>query len=431
MPNKKVLIITYYWPPAGGPGVQRWLKFSKYLPEFGFEPIIYTPENPSYPIIDESLLKDISTDLTVVKTKIWEPYKIAEKLNPSTKKYKAGQFEKADNQSILTKLSVYIRGNFFIPDARKFWIKPSVKFLEDYLQENQIETVITTGPPHSMHLIGLKLKQKKSKLKWLADFRDPWTAISYHSQLKLSVNSQRKHKALEKEVVTNADCIIATSFTDAENYKNLGAKRVEVITNGFGESDFYDEKSKITSLKFKITYSGGLELARNPEILWTVLNELKTKNHKFSDDLEIEFVGNLSRDVENFIKKNGLTDNLNKVGYISHKESIMKIKQSSLLLLCNFPNEKSKGIIPGKLFEYMVTGNAILAIGPSGGDVEQILKETNSGQYFTQSDKVEIKSFILSNYEKWKMGEKNHPSSEVYKYSRKSLTERLSMLLSD
>lgn len=431
MPNKKVLIITYYWPPAGGPGVQRWLKFSKYLPKFGFEPIIYTPENPSYPIIDKSLLKDVSTDLTVVKTKIWEPYKIAEKLNPSTKKYKAGQFEKADNQSILTKLSVYIRGNFFIPDARKFWIKPSVKFLENYLQENQIGTVITTGPPHSIHLIGLKLKQKKSKLKWLADFRDPWTAISYHSQLKLSTNSQRKHKALEKEVVTNADCIIATSFTDAENYKNLGAKRVEVITNGFEESDFYDEKSKITSLKFKITYSGGLELARNPEILWTVLNELKTENHEFSDDLEIEFVGNLSSDVENFIKKNALTDNLNKVGYISHKESIIKIKQSSLLLLCNFPNEKSKGIIPGKLFEYMVTGNTILAIGPSGGDVERILKETNSGQYFTQSDKVEMKSFILSNYEKWKMGKKNHPSSEVYKYSRKSLTEKLSILLSN
>src|SRR5690606_28843074 len=158
MKNKKVLIITYYWPPAGGPGVQRWLKFAKYLPEFGIEPIIYTPENPSYPVIDESLLTEVSPGLKVVRTKIWEPYQIAEKLNPKNKNYKAGHFENPDKQSLLTILSVFVRCNFFIPDARKFWVKPSVQFLEKFMVENQIETVITTCPPHNLRLICLKLK---------------------------------------------------------------------------------------------------------------------------------------------------------------------------------------------------------------------------------------------------------------------------------
>lgn len=433
MSKKKVLIITYYWPPAGGPGVQRWLKFAKYLPEFGIEPIIYTPENPSYPIIDESLLKEVSPDLKVVKTKIWEPYQIAEKLNPKSKQYKAGQFEKSEKQSFLTKLSVFVRGNFFIPDARQYWVEPSVKFLRKYLKENQIETIITTGPPHSLHLIGYKLKQLYPELKWLADFRDPWTQISYHSELKLTSFAQKSHEVLEKKVLENADCVIATSFTDAENYKKLGADRVEVITNGFEESDFTLRQAVqgdgINS-KFVLTYSGGLEFARNPLVIWKALEELIQENKEFSSEFELEFIGNLSREVENSINENHLSNYLIKKGYVSHKESIELIKNSNLLLLTNFPDEKSKGIIPGKLFEYMATGNPILAIGPSGGDVEKILQETEAGSYFTHQQIEEVKNYISDEYKKWKMNSIKNPSSKIYQYSRKSLTERLSAIVS-
>lgn len=433
MSKKKVLIITYYWPPAGGPGVQRWLKFAKYLPEFGIEPIIYTPENPSYPIIDKSLLKEVSADLKVVKTKIWEPYQIAEKLNPKSKQYKAGQFEKSEKQSFLTKLSVFVRGNFFIPDARQYWVEPSVKFLRKYLKENQIETIITTGPPHSLHLIGYKLKQLYPELKWLADFRDPWTQISYHSELKLTSFAQKSHEVLEKKVLQNADRVIATSFTDAENYKKLGADRVEVITNGFEESDFTLRQAVqgdgINS-KFVLTYSGGLEFARNPLVIWKALNELIQENLEFASDFELEFIGNLSREVENSIKENNLSNYLIKKGYVSHKESIELIKNSNLLLLTNFPDEKSKGIIPGKLFEYMATGNPILAIGPSGGDVEKILQETEAGSYFTHQQIEEVKNYISDEYKKWKTNSIKNPSSKIYQYSRKSLTERLSEIVS-
>lgn len=429
MKNKKVLIITYYWPPAGGPGVQRWLKFAKYLPEFGIEPIIYTPENPSYPIIDESLLNEVSSDLKVVKTKIWEPYQIAEKLNPKSKQYKAGQFEKSEKQSFLTKLAVFVRGNFFIPDARQYWVKPSVKFLRKYLKDNEIETIITTGPPHSLHLIGYKLKQLYPEIKWLADFRDPWTQISYHSELKLTSFAQKSHEILERKVLDNADVVIATSFTDAENYKKLGASRVEVITNGFEEIDF-NNSFKIQNSKFRISYSGGLEFARNPLVVWQALDELVKENLEFSKDFELEFIGNLSHEVENSIKENNLSNYLIKKGYVSHRESIELIKNSNLLLLTNFPDDKSKGIIPGKLFEYMATGNSVLAIGPSGGDVEKILVETESGSYFTHLQKEEVKSFIWDEYKKWKTNFSKNPSPKIYQYSRKSLTERLSQIIS-
>ncbi|MGB6083254.1 glycosyltransferase [Moheibacter sp.] len=425
--NNKVLIVTYYWPPAGGPGVQRWLKFAKYLPEFGIEPIIYTPENPSYPLIDKTLSAEVSPNLKVIKTKIWEPYQIAEKLNPKTKDYKAGNFEKSDKQSFLTRLSVFVRGNYFIPDARKFWVKPSVKFLKNYLQENQIETIITTGPPHSMHLIGLKLKKKNPNLKWIADFRDPWTQISYHKELKLTEKSNKKHSELEKLVLESADSVIATSFSDGEDFLNSGANRVEVITNGFEESDF--RIGKFISNKFKITYSGGLEFARNPLVVWEALKELIQENQEFKSDFELEFYGNLSQDVENSILENGLENHLIKKGYVSHKDAIQGIKNADLLLLTNFPDEKSRGIIPGKLFEYLATGNPVLAIGPKDGDVAKILKATQSGGYFTHFQKEEVKSFILEEFKKWKTEDIRLPSSTIDQYSRKNLTQKLVQLI--
>lgn len=429
MNPKKVLIITYYWPPAGGPGVQRWLKFVKYLPDFNIEPIIYTPENPSYPIIDESLRREISPQLKEIKTKIWEPYRIAEKLNPKSKAYKSGHFEKSENQSFLTKLSVFVRGNFFIPDARKFWINPSVKFLEKYLIENDIDVIITTGPPHSLHLIGSKLKQKFPKIKWLADFRDPWTQISYHSKLKLMKSSHKKHENLEKLVLKNADVIIATSFTDAENYKMIGAKKVEVITNGFESSDFNINLKNKNNSKFKLTYSGGLEEGRNPKVVWKAIAELTKIKSDFKENLEIEFFGNVSIGVQKYLRENNLQEFVVEYGYVSHRESIKGILNSNLLLISNFPHENCKGIIPGKIFEYLATENPILAIGPKDGDVQRILQETHAGQYFTHEEIQEVKAYILKIFQQWKTGADWHPNSSYHKYNRQYLTQQLARLI--
>lgn len=434
--SKKVLIVTYYWPPAGGPGVQRWLKFAKYLPEFGWEPIIYTPENPSYPLVDETLTKEVPENLKIVKTNIWEPYQIAEKFSKSNKKFKGGQFDVGKNQSFVSKLSIFIRGNFFIPDARKFWVKPSIKFLKQYLKENHIDTIVTTGPPHSLHLIGFGLKKELSNLKWIADFRDPWTEISYYKHLKLTSGSDKKHRELEKSVFENADLTLATSYTDAENFRKNGANAF-CVTNGFDTSTVLSNQNSTTlslqndSAKFILSYVGVLEQLRNPENLWKALKELSEKHQDFAEDFELKFVGRVDDKILTEIENSVLKNNIKNLGYLAHDESVKEMETSDLLLITNFPNESSKGIIPGKLFEYLATGKQIISFGPKDADVETILIKTKAGKHFDYSDNLEIQSFIFSLYEDWKSGKSIQNSANINEFSRKELTKKLAELLSD
>ncbi len=426
---KKILIITYYWPPAGGPGVQRWLKFTKYLPDFGYEPHVYIPANPSYPILDETLAKDINPKVKIIKNQIWEPYQIAEKLNPKNKSYKGGHFEKKESQSFMSKLSVFIRGNFFIPDARKFWIKPSIQFLKNYLEKEGIDTIVTSGPPHSMHLIGLGLKEIKPNVKWIADFRDPWTQISYHKELKLTSWATNKHEALEQEVMTKANLVLATSYTDGENFKQIGAKNVEVITNGFEEVKKETEKDQEY---FHITYSGGLEMLRNPFSLWKAIGELINNNTSFKNDLKLNFYGSLAEDVKQTICDQKLEQNLVVHGYVSHQEALNAINQANILVLTNFDNVASKGIIPGKLFEYMATNNPILAIGPNDADVQRILQQTNAGAYYNHQEVEAIKTYILKIYNQWLANPNQQFETntiEVEKFNRKNLTNHLAQII--
>lgn len=439
--SKKVLIVTYYWPPAGGPGVQRWLKFAKYLPDFGWEPIIYTPENPSYPLVDETLQKEVPKDLKVIKTKIWEPYRIAEIFSKSNQKFKGGQFDVGRNQSFLAKLSIFIRGNFFIPDARKFWVKPSIKFLKKYLTENHIETIVTTGPPHSLHLIGLGLKKELPNLKWMADFRDPWTEISYYKHLKLTSRSDKKHRQLEKSVFETADVTLATSYTDAGNFRKKGANAF-CITNGFDKNFELPNRTIVKndidkspllqtndSGKFTLSYVGVLEQLRNPENLWTALKELCEKHPDFAKDFELKFVGRVDDKILNEIKLSILKDNIRNLGYLPHDESVKEMENSALLLITNFPNENSKGIIPGKLFEYLATGNKIISFGPKDADVEVILSKTKAGKHFDYTQNLEIQDFIFSVYKDWKSGQSIRNLADINEFSRRELTKKLASLL--
>ncbi len=427
--TKKILIITYYWPPAGGPGVQRWLKFAKYLPEFGWKPIIYSPENPSYPLLDESLMKDVPEDLEIVKTKIWEPYQLAEKLNKSNKKFKAGQFDVGNNQSWKSKLSIWVRGNFFIPDARVFWVKPSTEFLEKYLQQNNIETVVTSGPPHSMHLIGLNLKKKLPHLRWIADFRDPWTEISYYKHLKLTNRSDKKHRFLESEVFKNADITLATSYTDAENFRKNGANAV-CITNGFDETDSGKKLNQSAiSDHFTLSYIGVLEQLRNPENLWAALNNLIKNNSDFAESFRLKFVGRIDDKILTSLENSDLKNHILNLGYVSHDRAVQEMSNSSVLLITNFPNVSSKGIIPGKIFEYLATGKQILSFGPNEADVSKILQETNAGKHFSYEDSEEIEDFIIQKFKLWKNGNLSENTKNIEQFSRKNLTKQLSELL--
>jgi glycosyltransferase involved in cell wall biosynthesis len=426
--QNKLLIITYYWPPAGGPGVQRWLKFVKYLPDFGFQPIVYIPENPTYPIVDENLEKEVSDKAIILKHKIFEPYQLASFLSKNkTKKMNSGIIPNQKKQSFLDKVFLWIRGNLFIPDARVFWVKPSVAFLEKYILENNIDTIVTSGPPHSLHLIGLELKQKLN-VKWFADFRDPWTTIGYHKSLRLSNYAAKKHKALEHQVLNSADTIIVTSNTTKREFQAITTKPIAVITNGYDTENIVKQA---LDTKFSLAHIGSFLSERNPKLLWETLVELLQEIPDFKLHLEIKLIGAVSQEVLETISQFNLNSYLNNLGYVPHSEAIAHQRKSQVLLLIEINSEDTKSIIPGKLFEYMVSGRPIIAIGPNGSDFAEIITTTNTGVFFDYSEKMKLKSVLLGYYNQFLEGKLQSNAVGLQQYSRKSLTEKLVDLINN
>lgn len=426
MNPKKLLIITYYWPPAGGPGVQRWLKFVKYLPDFDIQPIVYVPENPTYPIIDNQLVEEVSDKAIILKNKIFEPYQLAGFFSKNkTKKISSGIIPNKKKQSILERFLLWIRGNVFIPDARFLWIKPSVKYLKKYIQENDIDTIVTSGPPHSLHLIGLKLKEDLN-VKWFADFRDPWTTIGYHKELKLSSYASKIHKELESKVLNAADTIIVTSKTTKTEFEALTSKPIEVITNGY---DIEKVDKKPLDSKFSLAHIGSFLSERNPEILWQCLSELIAEIPSFKNDLELKLIGAVSQEVLKTISKYDLDSYLNNLGYVSHKEAVSHQRTSQILLLIEINSENTKSILPGKLFEYMVSERPIIAIGPKDSDFAEIIQSTNTGVFFTYDEKEALKTLIASHYNLFLQHNLKVFPVGLQHYSRKNLTQNLAKLI--
>ena len=419
----KVLIITYYWPPAGGSGVQRWLKFVKYLQEFGIEPIVYTVDKPNYPIIDASLENEIPKNIKILKQPIWEP-------NNFLSFFKKNKQESAGflnpNPSFFGKILQDVRANYFIPDARKFWVKPSVTFLEKYLVENKIDAVITSGPPHSLHLIGLQLKQK-TNIKWISDFRDPWTDIDYFHQLPLTEKSIKKHTELEQKILQNSDAVLVVGKTMKENYKKYNSN-IYVVTNGF-DAGFLEENIQLDT-KFSITHIGLMNADRNPKVLWKVLHEICNENIDFKQDLEIKLIGKLANEVDESL---AIFDenNIQKIPYLSHKEVRIYQQRSQILLLAINNVPSAKGILTGKIFEYLQAKRPVLGIGPTNGDAAEIIKNTNAGFIVDFEDEIKLKLVILNMYEAFKEGNLQVSSDNIKQYHRKELTKRLSEIIKE
>ncbi len=424
--QKKLLIITYYWPPAGGPGVQRWLKFVKYLPEFDVQPIVYVPENPTYPIVDAHLETEVSDKAVILKKSIFEPYQLASFLSKNkTKKISSGIIPNQKKQSFLDKFLLWIRGNLFIPDARVFWVKPSVQYLEKYIRANEIDMIVTSGPPHSLHLIGLELKQKLN-LKWLADFRDPWTTIGYHKSLRLSSYAAKRHKQLEHQVLNSADTIIVTSKTTKTEFQAITSKPITVITNGF---DVEKVEQQTLDVKFSLAHIGSFLSERNPLILWESLVELLQELPDFKSHLEIKLMGAVSQEVLETISQFGLNSYLNNLGYVSHDEAVAHQRKSQVLLLIEINSEDTKSIIPGKLFEYMVSERPIVAIGPKDSDFAEIIINTNTGVFFDYSEKARLKQTIFDYYHQFLEGKLQSNGVGLQHYSRRNLTKQLVELI--
>ncbi len=431
---KKVLIITYYWPPAGGAGVQRWLKFVKYMRRYGWEPVVYTASNGEMPVIDESLLKDIPPGITILKTPIWEPYTFYKRFIGRKKNDRINASFLSENKKagIAEKISVWIRGNFFIPDARRFWISPSIKYLDKYLAENKISHVISTGPPHSMHMIALGLKKKHPALKWLADFRDPWTNIDFYEKLMLSHFADRTHRRMEKEVLLGADCVISVGKQMNEEFRDMFLKaggkaesKFKVITNGYDEEDV--SSGKVTKdIKFSIAHIGTLVKDRDPQVLWRVLSKITKENVVFREQLQIKLVGKVDIFVKEQIEKYQLTEFVKLIPYLPHNEVIREQERSRVLLLLVNRTKNAKGILTGKIFEYMAAGAPVLAIGPPDGELALLLEETGTGYISDFDDDASLEKIILSLYTGKSPERKNE---KIGQYSRKALTEKLCSIL--
>ena len=431
---KRVLIITYYWPPSGGSGVQRWLKMSKYLPENGWQPVIYTTENAEYPIVDPSLEKDVLPNIEVIRRPIAEPYTLYKKFLGIKKEetVKMGFIsEKEKKKSWKTNLSLWIRGNLFVPDARCRWVKPSVKYLEEYLKSNPVDAIISTGPPHSMHLIAMKLR-KDLGIPWIADFRDPWTEIDYYNDLHLTRWADRKHHRLEREVLTEADKVVTVAPDGARRLGRLGNRNVRTIYNGFDRDD--DSQTPVSlPEKFTITYLGVLSKIQNPINLWQTLGELIKEDAGFNKNLKINMIGQIDSSVTSTINENGLTQHVTYSPYIPHDQVSAAHRSSTLLLLLLMPDSepRAKGLVTGKLFEYMASGRPILCIGPEDGDAARILQETGAGQPVSFGDKEKIKETLKSLYQSYLENNlPNNANPKVERYSRRAMAQKYAELLS-
>lgn len=430
---KRVLIITYYWPPSGGSGVQRWLKMSKYLPEYGWQPVIYTTENAEYPIIDHSLEKDVAPNIEVIRRPITEPYSAYKKFLGINKDetVKMGFIqEKENNKSWKSDLSLWVRGNFFIPDARCGWVKPSVRYLKEYLNEHPVDAIISTGPPHSMHLIAMKLKEALG-LPWIADFRDPWTEIDYYNDLHLTAWADRKHHRLEQEVLTKADKVVTVAPDGARRLGRLGNRNVRTIYNGFDRDD--DAQTPVNlSEQFTITYLGVLSKIQNPSNLWQALAELIKEDSGFDKNLKINMIGQIDSAVVSSINENGLTQHVAYSPYMPHDQVSAVHRSSTLLLLLLMPDSepRAKGLLTGKLFEYMASGRPILCIGPEDGDAARILRETGAGQTISFEDKEKMKEALKNLYQRYLENTlEGNTNPKVENYSRQVMTQQYAALL--
>ncbi|MFT6814182.1 MAG: glycosyltransferase involved in cell wall biosynthesis [Sphingobacteriales bacterium] len=403
---KKVLIITYYWPPAGGVAVQRWLKFVKYLPELGWKPIVFHPENPDYPISDSSLAKDIPKEAEFIKLKIFEPFAWYKRFLGLSQDQKIQQnLTGIDADNWKQNIAMWVRANVFIPDARCFWINPSYRRLNKYLQDNPVDWIVSNGTPHSTHLIALKLKKKHPHIKWLADFRDPWTGIDYFESLPLTPWAKRRHKKLEKKVITTADIVQTVSSTWGREFEAIGAKKVSIITNGFDQSDFDGLVANQPKDKTVIAHLGTLNAERNPISSWR-----KLSNTKFDKPLEIRLIGKVAPEVIKSLKEFGLWGRTKVIDQMPYKEALQEMFNAHILLLCVSDTKDIGGRTPAKAFEYLAANKPIILDNENAKDLIEIIGKNRITDY------SKIDKLLSTNYSK---------------FSRLELTNKLVELMND
>ena len=423
---KRLLIVTYYWPPTGGSGVQRWVKFAKYLPEFGWQPVIYTPENPERLASDESLLRDVPDCAEIIRTRITEPYAVYRKLTGG----KESEVNPVNGQKKgwKQKLSLWVRGNCFVPDPRVGWVSPSVSYLKRYLAEHPVDAVVTTGPPHSVHLIGRDLK-RETGLRWIADFRDPWTQMFYFKHLELGPSALARHKRLEQSVLDEADLVISVSPPVRDDFAAMTSTPVHLVTNGFDEDDFAQPSPEPVADRFTIVHTGLFAADGNPLDLWDALSRKCVTDPQFKRQLRIRLAGKVDAQITEAIRARGLGDNLDLLGYLPHDLTVAEQKAADMLILPLRREPEYAKVLPGKIFEYLASHRPVLGIGQEDGAAATVLREAGSGVMYDWDKVDSISKWIELRWERHLAGDREPVGSGTERFTRRALTESLVKLL--
>ena len=417
----KVLIITYYWPPSGGPGVQRWLKFVKYLPNFDIQPVVLTvdPKHAEYPVLDYSLETDIDPELKVYRTNCKGVYDWYKKLTGSETAPYSG-FANESKPGLLQKVARFIRGNFFLPDARRGWIRFAFAEACRIIEKYGIDAIVTTGPPHSTHLIGLKLK-KKYGVKWIVDFRDPWTTIFYNDSLYQTRRAQKINRRYEQSVLDACDHLLLVSV--GQEQLSVSPQKVTFIPNGFDSVDFNTKETVLPEI-FTICYTGTIAGSYPTAQVLASFEHLKE-----CTAFKLLFVGKVAGNIRKDFS-NALGNAVEFIDFVSHPEAINFMMSSHILLLIIPKTENNQYIVPGKLFEYMATGKPVLVVGPPESMAARIVRQANAGEAFAYDDAEGMKNFLLRQYQNQSKGIYPDPDWEVIsQFSRERLTQRLAEII--
>lgn len=420
---QKVLIITYYWPPGSGAGVQRWLKFSKYLPQYGWEPVILTvdPGYAAYPALDHSLAREIPENLIVFKTKARDYFRVCHK---DKSKIPSAGFAAGDERGLISVITRFIRGNFFIPDPRRGWNSFAFRKACEIIGTYKIDHIVTTSPPHSTQLTGLKLKKKFPGIRWIADLRDPWTEIYYYEKFYPTFLSRKIDSAYEKCVLRSADTIITVgkSLKELFSTKIPGIEnKIEVISNGYDADDFRGLKASSPEI-FTISYIGTLSAVYPLNGLLEALRSLTEKGIR----LRLKFTGIVSPEQRELIISAAGGSNCEFIPFSSHSTALGNMLDTSALLLIIPDHISSRSIITGKLFEYLASRKPILCLGPVDGDAAAILEETGHGSTFDYNDYEGIAEYLQILVSDPEISEK--VSHTIY--SRENLVKKIIALLS-
>ncbi|CAN5335685.1 glycosyltransferase family 4 protein [soil metagenome] len=425
---KRILIVSYYWPPSGGAGVQRWVKLSKYFSKHGVIPYVVTvdPEKASYALRDETLCDEVDASIKVFHTCTLEPYGIYKTLTRK-KEIPFGGFSNDEKHKLKfsQKFSRFIRGNMFLPDARVGWNRFAFKKCCEIIERENIDAIITTSPPHSTQLVGLKLK-KKYNLPWLADLRDPWTGIYYYEKLLLTKFSKRRDAKMELKVLESADGIVVVSNDIRQNLisksKNLQTEKFHVIPNGFDQDDFDKVSAEEKTKDFVISYTGTLTVDYRLEGFLSAIKIIIAENKSIRFQITGSMPHTIKEKIENIAGEKVIFKS-----HVSHHEAIAQMKSADLLLLVIPDAKGNKGILTGKLFEYLSSEKPILCIGPENGDAAKIISDCSAGKSFLYEDADGIRSFIESNFEDWKTTGKTKggETSIIKKFSRENQAEEM------